>query len=120
MEWSCRIKQLVERNVFVMKKVLVMITVLCLSIGLYGCGAADDDEENEEVNQEEQELVLGLTTWTSTIPPTEVVIDILEDMGYQIEVEEADIGVIYAGLAKDRKSTRLNSSHVAISYAVFC
>src|SRR5690625_6825906 len=24
------------------------------------------------------------------------------------------------GLAQDRKSTRLNSSHVAISYAVFC
>src|SRR5437870_10985053 len=25
-----------------------------------------------------------------------------------------------AGVAEDRKSTRLNSSHVAISYAVFC
>src|SRR5439155_5362129 len=25
-----------------------------------------------------------------------------------------------AGLRRDRKSTRLNSSHVAISYAVFC
>src|SRR5690625_6304843 len=25
-----------------------------------------------------------------------------------------------AGLQQDRKSTRLNSSHVAISYAVFC
>src|SRR6266508_5277293 len=26
----------------------------------------------------------------------------------------------YVGLGGDRKSTRLNSSHVAISYAVFC
>src|SRR5690625_5339957 len=26
----------------------------------------------------------------------------------------------YGDIAKDRKSTRLNSSHVAISYAVFC
>src|SRR5690349_24098652 len=26
----------------------------------------------------------------------------------------------YAGLSEDRKSTRLNSSHVEISYAVFC
>src|SRR5690606_40007716 len=26
----------------------------------------------------------------------------------------------YASLAEDRKSTRLNSSHVKISYAVFC
>src|SRR5207253_10083839 len=29
-------------------------------------------------------------------------------------------GYYTAGLFKDRKSTRLNSSHVAISYAVFC
>src|SRR5690625_5672334 len=28
--------------------------------------------------------------------------------------------VLAAGLILDRKSTRLNSSHVAISYAVFC
>src|SRR5690625_3440588 len=28
--------------------------------------------------------------------------------------------LIASGLKKDRKSTRLNSSHVAISYAVFC
>src|SRR5207253_7171118 len=27
---------------------------------------------------------------------------------------------VIAGLEEDRKSTRLNSSHVAISYAVFC
>src|SRR5699024_12174261 len=27
---------------------------------------------------------------------------------------------IFIGLKKDRKSTRLNSSHVSISYAVFC
>src|SRR5690625_6771388 len=30
------------------------------------------------------------------------------------------IGKITKNLIKDRKSTRLNSSHVAISYAVFC
>src|SRR5437870_10856327 len=28
--------------------------------------------------------------------------------------------ILYLGSAGDRKSTRLNSSHVAISYAVFC
>src|SRR5690625_6670827 len=27
---------------------------------------------------------------------------------------------VYRSLPEDRKSTRLNSSHVAISYAVFC
>src|SRR5699024_12273173 len=30
------------------------------------------------------------------------------------------IEVVEEGLNKDRKSTRLNSSHVSISYAVFC
>src|SRR5439155_3447830 len=30
------------------------------------------------------------------------------------------VGVNVAGFGADRKSTRLNSSHVAISYAVFC
>src|SRR5439155_11115094 len=29
-------------------------------------------------------------------------------------------GFLHARTARDRKSTRLNSSHVAISYAVFC
>src|SRR5690625_6841467 len=38
------------------------------------------------------------------------------------ETEKAisDQGNAYALTAEDRKSTRLNSSHVAISYAVFC
>src|SRR5690625_1345686 len=31
-----------------------------------------------------------------------------------------DVGLGYLTLGQDRKSTRLNSSHVAISYAVFC
>src|SRR5439155_26372228 len=31
-----------------------------------------------------------------------------------------DLGEILAAQKRDRKSTRLNSSHVAISYAVFC
>src|SRR5262245_62912996 len=31
-----------------------------------------------------------------------------------------DVGAIDAGRGADRKSTRLNSSHLGISYAVFC
>src|SRR5699024_11710389 len=30
------------------------------------------------------------------------------------------VGVLWPRLTSDRKSTRLNSSHVSISYAVFC
>src|SRR5690606_41298714 len=35
-------------------------------------------------------------------------------------VDGAGRGVTLASLDRDRKSTRLNSSHVKISYAVFC
>src|SRR5690606_41967906 len=37
-----------------------------------------------------------------------------------LEVVEEDLGHCRVLAAADRKSTRLNSSHVKISYAVFC
>src|SRR5207253_9019256 len=40
----------------------------------------------------------------------------IEEMAYHSDEPGADAGA----LPVDRKSTRLNSSHVAISYAVFC
>src|SRR5699024_12253196 len=40
---------------------------------------------------------------------------IIEDADVHNSVFQAGIGIV-----KDRKSTRLNSSHVSISYAVFC
>src|SRR3712207_7167746 len=42
--------------------------------------------------------------------------------GRQIDVGEGAIDLLTqgAGFIKDRKSTRLNSSHANISYAVFC
>src|SRR5260221_10858460 len=36
------------------------------------------------------------------------------------QIEETSFGVHGSNLFKDRKSTRLNSSHTVISYAVFC
>src|SRR3712207_9169992 len=35
-------------------------------------------------------------------------------------VDHAEVGQSVKGVEKDRKSTRLNSSHANISYAVFC
>src|SRR5690625_5670543 len=42
--------------------------------------------------------------------------------GYHRALREAGIEISqrFISYGKDRKSTRLNSSHVAISYAVFC
>src|SRR5690625_6307392 len=43
------------------------------------------------------------------------VINLIESVGLEAQKNMTDKGV-----NRDRKSTRLNSSHVAISYAVFC
>src|SRR5699024_11820771 len=39
---------------------------------------------------------------------------------YKVQVLGTPIDAIKQGEDRDRKSTRLNSSHVSISYAVFC
>src|SRR5439155_24254926 len=43
------------------------------------------------------------------------------EVGYFLAVENYDVAIIGGGIGcgRDRKRTRLNSSHVAISYAVF-
>src|SRR5690625_7127034 len=38
----------------------------------------------------------------------------------ELAMERARLDLQYTRIDADRKSTRLNSSHVAISYAVFC
>src|SRR5439155_24053957 len=40
--------------------------------------------------------------------------------GSQIKAVGSQVAADAVGTVQDRKSTRLNSSHVAISYAVFC
>src|SRR5437870_6705898 len=58
----------------------------------------------------------------STLFPYTTLFRSLCGMRFHGHVLAAIHGVPFVGIAadKDRKSTRLNSSHVAISYAVFC
>src|SRR5437773_4975237 len=44
----------------------------------------------------------------------------LLEIAAEQDVREIVIGMAHRGRLKDRKSTRLNSSHITISYAVFC
>src|SRR5437868_11335413 len=46
--------------------------------------------------------------------------EIYESIKMQAAAEKSGNSNYYFGPTKDRKSTRLNSSHVSISYAVFC
>src|SRR5690606_40296957 len=67
-----------------------------------GISMADDDSDWQTL----RELAAG----------ADVVVDALLGTGARLPIE----GKLRDLLGQDRKSTRLNSSHVKISYAVFC
>src|SRR5690606_40192196 len=74
-----------------------MACVMAASLGLVA-GAAQAESKGT--------VHLAYVEWSSTVASTNVVRVVLEKAGYDVKT--------------DRKSTRLNSSHVKISYAVFC
>src|SRR5437773_7871181 len=47
-------------------------------------------------------------------------ISVLAAVGYGLWTRTADFAENWPKYSRDRKSTRLNSSHITISYAVFC
>jgi glycine betaine/proline transport system substrate-binding protein len=87
-----------------MNKNIVLLVTILLSIVMYGCASNGDSGEADESNSASNDtgnnetLILGKTPWTSTVPPTEIAAIILEDMGYEVEQEEADVGVVFAAL----------------------
>src|SRR5699024_11524510 len=67
--------------------------------------------------QTEEQLKEQMATDAQLRVKTNLVLEAVLEAEH-IEVEEADIEAELENI--DRKSTRLNSSHVSISYAVFC
>src|SRR5438132_4925147 len=45
---------------------------------------------------------------------------IMAELNGVLDAQEVDRSLVVGPIDKDRKSTRLNSSHTVISYAVFC
>src|SRR3712207_7730002 len=73
--------------------------------------ARDDRDFGLVQGQEEPTRRLAEALWPDG-PPTNPAITVLTDGGDSVRA--------FAGEPLDRKSTRLNSSHANISYAVFC
>ncbi len=74
----------------------VLVLFLVFVVVLTGCST------NQTANNgsEKKTIIFGVTPWTSTVPPTEVAKAIIEDMGYKVKLQNADAGIVYAGLAK--------------------
>ena len=83
------------------KKQMFPLAVLSLSAVLTACGENDGGNNNAEPEGDQDELTIGVTPWTSTIPPTHVAKNIFEEMGYDVELTEADVSTIFIGLADD-------------------
>src|SRR5690625_3866453 len=119
-----------------------MILGLIAFVVLAGCSSDKEDSKGSDKtgdNKEKVELSLWLTPqWEGVLDPSEEGADYdsffkhaaerfeeeYEDYDVEINVEvvasDQRDELLNVNLNGDRKSTRLNSSHVAISYAVFC
>lgn len=82
-----------------MKKSFAILLTILFSIVIYGCSSNSEVESGDSNTENKPTLTLGQTNWTSTIVPTEIVKQILENMGYNVEVSEAELGAVYTGLS---------------------
>ncbi len=83
-----------------MKKVLLGMISALFVMFVVGCSQQNEDSENQSGAEEQQTITLGVTPWTSTVPPTEIAQILLEDMGYNVEQTQADAGSTYIGLSR--------------------
>src|SRR5690625_1786962 len=93
-----------------MKKILMGVATLAtLALSLTACGADPNAADAPEAvaDGDSSEILIG---GSLNLDGEQSAYDALILEGIEVAVAET----------KDRKSTRLNSSHVAISYAVFC
>src|SRR5699024_2961329 len=114
--------------------VIITMTLLMLSTLSLSKSVAAEENENDAINEQYQsELSLqpvapafsveSLLEWSPENDPdaelNQANVPLNEERfkGHQVNpLANSEVGITSA----DRKSTRLNSSHVSISYAVFC
>jgi glycine betaine/proline transport system substrate-binding protein len=83
-----------------LKKLKISMFLLLTFILLIGCskGASTSFETSGE-GSKDVTINMGVTPWTSTIPPTKVAKLLLEEMGYKVKETSADAGGVYTGLS---------------------
>src|SRR5690625_5737641 len=93
-------------------EIALRIMKACKSLNIQTVAVySEADQESDFVNYADESYLIG--------PPP--VNESYLDVDKIIEVaKRANVDAIHPGYGLDRKSTRLNSSHVTISYAVFC
>src|SRR5690554_4910342 len=118
-----------------MKNKYLFLALLAYSFGGFAQVSTESDEELDEIIIEENRLQIPFHKSTRNVQvltkediqklPVSSLNEVLSYVG-GVDIRQrgpfgsqADIS-IDGGSFEDRKSTRLNSSHVRISYAVFC
>lgn len=82
-----------------MKKLLIFLITILLSIVMYGCSSNDEAENTNNNKENKPTVTIGETNWTSTIVPDEIIKEILGNMGYKVEVIEAGLGSVYTAMS---------------------
>ncbi|MFW5986874.1 MAG: glycine betaine ABC transporter substrate-binding protein [Methanohalophilus sp.] len=80
------------------KAILVGI-LLVLSLFAAGCAQQGDEGEEAGTDTEEKTTSIGYVTWDGEIASTNVMKEVLEQAGYDVEIMSVDAGPLYQGLA---------------------
>lgn len=102
-----------------MKRFLLLFMSILFVGVLAACGGDAKDEETTDSSATEEEATevedkdytinIGVTPWTSTVPPTKIARILLEDMGYEVTETEADVTSIFIGLARGEIDAYMDS-----------
>ncbi|SIS49193.1 glycine betaine ABC transporter substrate-binding protein [Salimicrobium flavidum] len=82
-----------------MKKLFITLMTITMVSILAACGSTEEGSAENEASGEKETITLGVTPWTSTVPPTEVAQLVIEDMGYNVEQTQADVASTFMGLS---------------------
>ncbi len=84
-----------------MKNFLKFFMVLTLAIILVACGDSNDESSNsdgEQADASDKDLIFGLITWPENIAVNNIWKVLLEEKGYNVELNQLDMGIIMESL----------------------